>query len=92
MRACCLLVAACVTAVATAQKGTVTVERVEYRGWKNNLRLSNGSELRSLFPERLPVFYMYSLRRGTCVKPWFLPAQAIPCAASSCACRYSQND
>ena len=52
----------------------------------------NGSELSSLFPERLPVFYMYSLRRGTCVKPWFLPAQAIPCAASSCACRYSQND
>jgi hypothetical protein len=33
----------------------------------------NGSELRSLFPDNLPVFYMYSLRRGFSVKPWFLP-------------------
>jgi len=33
----------------------------------------NGSDLRSLFPDRLPVFYMYSLRRGFSVKPWFLP-------------------
>jgi L-tyrosine isonitrile synthase len=36
----------------------------------------NGSEFRSLFPERMPVFYMYSLRRGTSIKPWFLPAPA----------------
>jgi L-tyrosine isonitrile synthase len=34
----------------------------------------NGSEYRSLFPDRMPVFYMYSLRRGMSVKPWFLPA------------------
>jgi hypothetical protein len=34
----------------------------------------NGSEMRQMFPERLPIFYMYSLRRGTSVKPWFLPA------------------
>jgi hypothetical protein len=34
----------------------------------------NGSKLRSLFPDRLPVFYMYSLRRGVSIKPWFLPA------------------
>ncbi len=33
----------------------------------------NGSELRSLFPQRLPIFYIYSLRRGVSVKPWFLP-------------------
>ena len=33
----------------------------------------NGSELRSLFPEHLPIFHMYSLRRGVSVKPWFLP-------------------
>jgi L-tyrosine isonitrile synthase len=52
----------------------------------------NGSELRGLFPEHLPIFYMYSLRRGTCVKPWFLPAQATAGTASSCACRASQND
>ena len=24
----------------------------------------NGSEFRSLFPDRMPIFYMYSLRRG----------------------------
>jgi L-tyrosine isonitrile synthase len=34
----------------------------------------NGSDLRSLFPDYLPIFYMYSLRRGVSVKPWFLPA------------------
>ena len=33
----------------------------------------NGSDHRELFPDQLPVFYMYSLRRGTSVKPWFLP-------------------
>jgi L-tyrosine isonitrile synthase len=38
----------------------------------------NGSEFRSLFPERMPVFYMYSLRRGMSVKPWFLPAPQVP--------------
>src|SRR6516225_11433579 len=25
-----------------AEKGKVSVEKVEYKGWKNNLRLSNG--------------------------------------------------
>ena len=34
----------------------------------------NGSEFRSLLPKSLPIFYMYSLRRGVSVKPWFLPA------------------
>jgi hypothetical protein len=38
----------------------------------------NGSEFRSLFPDRMPIFYMYSLRRGTSVKPWFLPAAPLP--------------
>ena len=38
----------------------------------------NGSEYRSLFPDRMPIFYMYSLRRGTGVKPWFLPAPQAP--------------
>ncbi len=32
----------------------------------------NGSDLRELFPDRLPVFYMYSLRKGFGIKPWFL--------------------
>jgi hypothetical protein len=44
----------------------------------------SGSELRSLFPEHLPIFYMYSLRRGTSVKPWFLPAPAPPCPERTC--------
>jgi L-tyrosine isonitrile synthase len=42
----------------------------------------NSSKLRNLFPTRLPVFYMYSLRRGVSVKPWFLPrghTAQIPC-------------
>jgi L-tyrosine isonitrile synthase len=34
----------------------------------------NGSEFSALFPDRLPVFHMYSLKRGISVKPWFLPA------------------
>jgi L-tyrosine isonitrile synthase len=38
----------------------------------------NGSDLRSLFPSRLPIFYMYSLRRGSSVKPWFLPSETAP--------------
>ncbi len=36
----------------------------------------NGSEFRCLFPDRMPVFYMYSLKRGVAVKPWFLPDEA----------------
>jgi L-tyrosine isonitrile synthase len=32
----------------------------------------NGSKLLGLFPRGLPIFYMYSLRRGFGVKPWFL--------------------
>jgi len=31
----------------------------------------NGHEFRELFPQRLPVFYMYSMRKGSSVKPWF---------------------
>lgn len=33
----------------------------------------NGSQLRRLFPEHLPIFYMYSVRHGISDKPWFLP-------------------
>lgn len=32
----------------------------------------SGSELRDLFPDRLPIFYMYSVRKGVSVKPWFI--------------------
>jgi hypothetical protein len=33
----------------------------------------NGSSLRSMFPDNLPIFYMYSVRHGISDKPWFLP-------------------
>jgi hypothetical protein len=33
----------------------------------------NGSQLNSLFPAGLPIFYMFSLRHGITDKPWFLP-------------------
>jgi hypothetical protein len=32
----------------------------------------NGPEFRVLFPQSLPIFYMYSLKRGCAVKPWFM--------------------
>ncbi len=34
----------------------------------------NGSDLRPLFPEAMPIFYMYSVRKGCAVKPWFMPS------------------
>jgi len=34
----------------------------------------NSPDFRGLCPRRLPVFYMYTLRRGCRIKPWFLPA------------------
>ncbi len=46
----------------------------------------NGSNLRPLFPERLPIFYMYSLRRGVGIKPWFLPAEVALCSDLVCRC------
>ena len=32
----------------------------------------NGSDFDFLFPTKLPRFYMYSLRKGCSVKPWFM--------------------
>ena len=46
----------------------------------------NAGKLRDLFPQRLPVFHMYSLRRGVAVKPWFLPVDAPPCSDTQCRC------
>ena len=36
----------------------------------------NGSEHRPLFPELMPIFYMYSIKKGTAVKPWFLASDS----------------
>lgn len=38
----------------------------------------NGRSYRKLFPASLPVFYMYSLKRGTAVKPWFMDEEGVP--------------
>ena len=35
----------------------------------------NGSDLRPLFPDGMPIFYMYSIRRGVAIKPWFMEAE-----------------
>ena len=35
----------------------------------------NSSEYRELFPSALPVFYMYSMRKGNSVKPWFVDVE-----------------
>ena len=43
----------------------------------------NGSGLRPLFPDRMPIFYMYSIRRGVAVKPWFMPAEPEEAARPS---------
>jgi hypothetical protein len=45
----------------------------------------NGSQLRSLFPDRMPIFYMFSLRHGVSDKPWFLPEHYSPDTARETA-------
>jgi L-tyrosine isonitrile synthase len=37
----------------------------------------NGKQLISLFPEMLPIFYMFSLKHGVSDKPWFLPPDYV---------------
>jgi len=66
----------------TARDGALTYlrmnlieQRVVERAFPRSIFITfNGSELRGLFPRQLPIFYMYSLRRGVSVKPWFLPS------------------
>jgi hypothetical protein len=31
----------------------------------------------------MPIFYMYSIRRGVAVKPWFMPAEPEEAARPS---------
>ncbi len=51
-------------------------QRVVERAFPGSIFITfNGRQLRALFPRQLPIFYMYSLRRGTSVKPWFMPAE-----------------
>ena len=37
----------------------------------------NSSALRVLFPDLMPIFYMYSLRKGCAIKPWFMDSETI---------------
>jgi L-tyrosine isonitrile synthase len=51
-------------------------QRVVERAFPSSIFVTfNGSQLRPLFPRQLPIFYMYSLRRGMGVKPWFMSAE-----------------
>jgi L-tyrosine isonitrile synthase len=53
-------------------------QRVVERAFPRSIFVTfNGSEMRCLFPRQLPIFYMYSLRRGMSVKPWFLPSEPM---------------
>jgi L-tyrosine isonitrile synthase len=46
--------------------------RVIERTFPNSIFVTfNSSKLRALFPDRLPIFYMYSTKKGVAVKPWF---------------------
>jgi L-tyrosine isonitrile synthase len=38
----------------------------------------NSSQFRDLFPQKMPIFYMNSLRKGCAVKPWFMDAAGNP--------------
>lgn len=58
-------------------------KRVMERAFPGSIFVTfNGSTFRGLFPDTLPIFYMYSLKRGCAVKPWFLP-QPAPAAMST---------
>jgi hypothetical protein len=52
-------------------------QRVVERAFPGSIFITfNGSDLRALFPRQLPIFYMYSLRRGFSVKPWFMSCES----------------
>lgn len=37
----------------------------------------NGRDVRALFPEQMPIFFMYATKRGSAVKPWFMAAEPL---------------
>jgi len=37
----------------------------------------NGGDVRALLPDAMPVFFMYSIRRGVAEKPWFMPGENV---------------
>ena len=44
----------------------------------------NSSLFRALFPHQLPIFYMYSIKKGVAEKPWFIPVD-LECATTAAA-------
>jgi L-tyrosine isonitrile synthase len=55
-------------------RANMVERRVMERAFPRSIFITfNGSQLRSLFPDTLPIFYMFSLRHGISDKPWFLP-------------------
>ena len=58
------------------QSNMVEKRAVEFAFPRSIFVTFNGSKLLCLFPSRLPIFYMYSLRRGFSIKPWFLSVDA----------------
>jgi L-tyrosine isonitrile synthase len=61
-------------ALAYFQMNLVERQSVELAFPRSIFLTFNGSQMRGLFPKLLPIFYMYSLRRGKSVKPWFMLA------------------
>jgi hypothetical protein len=59
-------------------------QRVVERAFAGSIFITfNGSDLRKLFPRQLPIFYMYSLRRGFSVKPWFMSCESTKAASAA---------
>jgi hypothetical protein len=59
-------------------------QRVVERAFAGSIFITfNGSDLRKLFPRQLPIFYMYSLRRGFSVKPWFMSCESTKAGAAA---------
>jgi hypothetical protein len=58
------------------QGNMVEKQAVEFAFPRSIFVTFNGSKLIRIFPSRLPIFYMYSLRRGFSIKPWFLSLDA----------------
>lgn len=71
--------------VADGARTYLEMNRLESRAVEERFRGSifitfNGSVYRDLFPATMPVFFMYSLRRGNAVKPWFMNENCMPYA------------
>jgi len=52
-------------------------KRVVERAFQRSIFATfNSSKFRILLPDRLPIFYMFSVRHGVSDKPWFLPCDS----------------